>query len=124
MAVAAQDPHTVNDCIDLINKLCVILDTDEDLNEIKKVQRVDKPKGKKGKPPGNASGGKGGNNVSNSTEWCWDCGSKDHRRNKCPEHFKFKPNNWGTRNDLASIKDEESETDPKEQEEVKDTGSQ
>ena len=56
MAVAAQDPHTVNDCIDLINKLCVILDTDEDLNEIKKVRRVDKPKGKKGKPPGDAPG--------------------------------------------------------------------
>ena len=36
MAVAAQGPQTVNDCIDIINKLCVILDTNEDLNEIQK----------------------------------------------------------------------------------------
>ena len=36
--VAARDPENVGACVDIINYLCVMLDTDEELNEINKIQ--------------------------------------------------------------------------------------
>ena len=33
LSVAARDPETVGDCVDIIKKLCVMLETDEELNE-------------------------------------------------------------------------------------------
>ena len=41
MAVAASNPSTITECIDLVNKLCVMLDTCEHDTDFKKARRVD-----------------------------------------------------------------------------------
>ena len=41
MTVAASDPGSITECIDLVNRLCVMLDTNKDDTEFKKTRRVD-----------------------------------------------------------------------------------
>ena len=148
LAVAARDPDNVGDCVDLINKLCVMLDTDEELNEIKKVRRIDNPKengkakwadkpkwsdkpkwGGKQKDrrgPGEASQSAGSDDAK-SNIWCWDCGKADHRRNKCPDHFKYKPKDWVPRaksSDQTSVMSDTDSLAASEHEGPKDRGSQ
>ena len=102
LSVAAQDPETVSDCVEIICKLCIMIDNDEDLNEVKKIRRVDKPRAKKGSYGGTTSQNSD-RNAADSTTLCWDCGKADHRRNKCPEHFKYKPKSWANRGDQTSV---------------------
>ena len=40
MAVAASNASIITECVDLVNKLCVMLDTNEDDTEFKKARRV------------------------------------------------------------------------------------
>ena len=83
MAVAAANPLTVNGCMDHVNRLCVNLDTEEAVNEFKRVRRVWKEKGdSKGEAELVGHFARG---------CCWDCGKTGHQCNRCPEHFKFKP---------------------------------
>ena len=64
-----------------------MLDPEDEGNTPKRVRRADN------KPSDNKPSDKGKNNKGGSkpSGWCWDCGETGHMRNKCPEHFKFKP---------------------------------
>lgn len=81
----------MNECIDHVNPLCVILDTDEDSVEFKRVRWADE-KRERGENPGKKPDT---NKVTPDNQGglpkCWDCGQEGHRRDKCPEHFKYKP---------------------------------
>ena len=104
VAVAAANPLTVNECIDHVNRLCVVLDPEDEGNLPKKVRLANnKPSDNKpsdNKSSDNKSSGKGKNKKGGAKPnkggnkppgLCWDCGDPGHMRNKCPEHFKFKP---------------------------------
>ena len=106
VAVAAANPSTVNECIDHVNRLCVVLDPEDEGNLPKQVRWVgNKPPAQNNssgnnnpsgnKPPGkgkrNRGGPKSNKNGDKPSGLCWDCGDPGHMRNKCPEHFKFKP---------------------------------
>ena len=85
MAVAAADPVTVNDCIDMVTRLCVTLDTDEESSDFRKVRRVGQVAAvaeEEQKPQ-----------TSQNPVNCWDCGQDGHVRRNCPHHFKYRPKN-------------------------------
>jgi hypothetical protein len=92
MAVAAANPLTLNECIDNVTQLCAIMDPDEDTVETsKRVRRVNKGQQQKTETNEEKESETG---PKISKLWCWDCGKSGHMRNKCPEHFKFKPADW------------------------------
>lgn len=94
LPVAASNPATVGDCVEIVERLCSVLDTSEGGAGAKVVRRVDgdsKGKGNaKKKPSQNETGKKDRPNV-----FCWDCGRSGHIRTSCPEHFKYKPKGTG-----------------------------
>ena len=42
-----------------------------------------------------------------NTRWYWDCGQTGHRRNKGPEHFKFKPKKDSEAEEPSTQKEQE-----------------
>lgn len=92
LSVASANPSTVRECVELVERLCSVLDQNEMEVETKRVRRV-----------GSNNNSNNSNNQSNNqqrssqnTGWCWDCGQAGHRRNKCPQHFKYKPKDNST----------------------------
>ena len=128
MDVAARDPVTVNQCVGI---MCVMLDLDEDLQEFKKVRRIDKPPPKKGSGTNvysKASGNAKNPDDKDKNVWCWDCGKVGLRRNQCPEHFKYKPKGKNGNWKKPAPDSEQSDVKTQNQDEVnstpKDGGSQ
>jgi hypothetical protein len=99
VAVAACNPSTVNECIDHVNRLSAILDTEDEYSETKRARWVDRPVGQASEltkiPEGIEEPRRDQEeDAPRPVALCWDCGELGHRRNKCPLHYKFKPADW------------------------------
>ena len=121
LPVAAANPLTVRDCLEVIERLSCMTDLPDDPATIKKVRRVnqDSSDRKNGKSNSNSGGGKKGQ----STLLCWDCGQMGHAHTACPEHFRFKPKMPGdsssqpATSSISSVAEDSSASPPARQEE-------
>ena len=83
LPVAAANPQTVQDCMEVVERLCSVVET------TRKVRRVNQ--NSRYKEGGKTESANAGAEKKECPElWCWDCGQHGHVRTSCPEHFKFK----------------------------------
>ena len=126
LAVAAANPCSLNACVDSVTQLQVVLDVEEwdqgsrrqvKSHATKAVMSASESQGKAG-PAGTTHPGRRrpdkdsvqGGNWKDAL--CWDCGQKGHRRNRCPQHFRFKPASApGERPENADVENRDAEMD-------------